>query len=48
VVPHFVVPPPQLSAHAPCEQTSPAPHFLPQAPQFSLSRAMAVQLVPHI
>jgi hypothetical protein len=34
-LPHFVVPPPQSAAHAPCEQTSPALHAVPHVPQLS-------------
>ena len=45
--PHVVVPPPQLAAQAPAEQTSPAAHFFPHAPQFSGSRAITVQASPH-
>jgi hypothetical protein len=33
--PHCVVPPPQLVAHLPIEQTSPALQTVPQLPQLS-------------
>jgi hypothetical protein len=45
--PHFVVPPPHESAHAPSEQTSPVAHAAPHAPQFAGSRASTVQVPPH-
>jgi hypothetical protein len=45
--PHCVVPPAQLSAHAPCEHTCPPVHALPQAPQLSGSVATVVQPRPH-
>jgi hypothetical protein len=46
--PQSVVPPPQLRAHVPCEQTSPASHALPQAPQLLGSMDVLVQAAPHI
>jgi hypothetical protein len=45
-LPHLTVPPPQLTAHAPCEQTSPVPHLVPHAPQFSGSRPTTVHTPP--
>jgi hypothetical protein len=33
--PHWIVPPPQLVAQAPCEHTSVAPHALSHAPQLA-------------
>ena len=37
--PHLVVPPPHVSAQAPCEQTCPSAHVVPHAPQFDGSLA---------
>jgi hypothetical protein len=46
--PHWVVPPPQLVAQAPCEQTSPEAQTLPQPPQLAGSTDVIAQLPPHI
>jgi hypothetical protein len=37
----------QVSAHAPCEQTSPALHFVPHAPQFDGSTFVSTHVAPH-
>jgi len=42
-LPHFVVPPAQLSAHAPAEQTCPGVHAVPQTPQLSGSLVTSTQ-----
>jgi hypothetical protein len=42
--PHFVVPPRQSTAHAPCEQTRLASQALPQAPQFAGSFCKSAHL----
>lgn len=41
---HSVVPPPQLRAQEPCEQTSPGWQALPHAPQLSGSALVSTQL----
>jgi len=43
VVPHFVVPLPQLTVHTLFEQTWPAPHVAPQVPQFCGSTFVSTQ-----
>jgi hypothetical protein len=47
VLPHFVVLPTHERPHAPCEQTSPAAHFVPHAPQLFSSLDVIVQAPPH-
>ena len=39
---------PQLAAHLPATQASPAPHFVPQAPQLALSVWTLVQAPAHV
>jgi hypothetical protein len=45
--PHNVVPPAQLSAHAPPLQTSPDAHGVPHPPQFAGSVVVSTHFVPH-
>jgi len=44
--PHWVVPPPQLVAQAPCEQTLPLGQTVPHVPQLALSVWVVVQEPP--
>src|ERR1019366_861413 len=49
--PHWVVPPPQLVAHMPCEQTLAAAsgaQTVPQAPQLAGSSEVTTHVEPHI
>ena len=47
-LPHLVVPPTQVSAQTLFEQTWPAAHTVPQAPQFAGSFLVLVQALPHL
>ncbi len=46
-VPQSVVPPPHVVLQAPLEQTSPAGHAVPQAPQLALSVFVSTHDPPH-
>ena len=46
--PQSVSAPAQPDEHLPCEQTRPAPHTVPHAPQFLASEAVATHAPPQL